>query len=185
MALLYPDGHPRQQDEGMIDVVNSSRASGCAAAPRSLYAPSELTTVIVGDVDPAHAGDAVERVFGGWKEPAPPSLSVPPGRRRRERRRVVIPMMNKAQADIAYGFTITRTDPSYYALWLMTSFGRVRSAGGSATASATAGDGITCRALDANIAPGRWPFAPGSARRTWIARSRRSTRRSSGLRATG
>ena len=29
-------------------------------------------------------------------------------------------MMNKAQADIAYGFTtITRADPGYYAFWLM------------------------------------------------------------------
>ena len=37
-----------------------------------------------------------------------------------ERRRVVIPMMNKAQADIAYGFTtIARADPRYYAYWLM------------------------------------------------------------------
>src|SRR5207237_3187911 len=36
------------------------------------------------------------------------------------RRRVVIPMMNKAQADIAYGFTtLKRNDPDYYAFWLM------------------------------------------------------------------
>ena len=29
-------------------------------------------------------------------------------------------MMNKAQADIAYGFaTIRRSDPAYYAFWLM------------------------------------------------------------------
>jgi zinc protease len=35
-------------------------------------------------------------------------------------------MMNKAQADIAYGFTtITRTDPAYYAFWVMnTMFGQ-------------------------------------------------------------
>jgi len=37
-----------------------------------------------------------------------------------DRRRLVIPMMNKAQADVAYGFTtITRADPAYYAFWLM------------------------------------------------------------------
>ena len=31
-----------------------------------------------------------------------------------------MPMMNKSQADIAYGFTtITRPIPSYYAYWLM------------------------------------------------------------------
>jgi zinc protease len=32
----------------------------------------------------------------------------------------VVPMPSKAQADIAYGFvTITRTDPAYYAWWVM------------------------------------------------------------------
>ena len=44
------------------------------------------------------------------------------------RRRLVIPMMNKAQADVAYGFTtLTRTDPSHYACWLMNhAFGQLR-----------------------------------------------------------
>src|SRR3979409_1378962 len=54
--------------------------------------------------------------------PPPPA---PPTRRRpgappTRRQRVVIPMMNKSQADVAYGFTtITRRDPAYYAFWLM------------------------------------------------------------------
>jgi zinc protease len=43
--------------------------------------------------------------------PAPPST---------ERRQVVVPMMNKAQTEIAYGFTtIRRSDPQYYPFWLM------------------------------------------------------------------
>jgi zinc protease len=33
---------------------------------------------------------------------------------------MIVSMMNKAQADVAYGFTsIGRSDPSYYAFWLM------------------------------------------------------------------
>ena len=42
----------------------------------------------------------------------------PPANRSRQQR--VIPMMNKVQADVAYGFTtIVRSDPRYYAFTLM------------------------------------------------------------------
>ena len=60
-------------------------------------------------------------MFGGWRVAAAarrstlPRLLAPASRRR-----LVIPMMNKAQADIAYGFTtIAARDPAYYAYWLM------------------------------------------------------------------
>src|SRR5205823_5816571 len=59
-------------------------------------------------------------VFGSWRKPPPASMSLPPVVPASRREREVIPMMNKAQADLAYGFTtITRRDPAYYALWLM------------------------------------------------------------------
>ena len=64
--------------------------------------------------------DTGERVFGSWQKPIPGeiSLSHPPADRPRHER--VIPMMNKAQADIGYGFTtIVRSDPKYYAYTLM------------------------------------------------------------------
>src|SRR5207244_3221603 len=74
------------------------------------------------------------------------------------RTRLVIPMMNKAQADIAYGFTtIARRDPSYYAFWLMNNvFGQYAIGG-------RLGDRIRERqgmayyvssSLDANVAEG-------------------------------
>src|SRR5437870_11960196 len=51
---------------------------------------------------------------------ASPRLLLPPVVAATRRQRIVVPMMNKAQADIAYGFTtIARRDPSYYAFWLM------------------------------------------------------------------
>jgi len=59
-------------------------------------------------------------VFGGWRAPAPAPIVLPPVSPAANRDHVVIPMMNKSQADIAYGFTaITRHDPDYYACWLM------------------------------------------------------------------
>ncbi|NIS33095.1 MAG: insulinase family protein, partial [Actinobacteria bacterium] len=60
------------------------------------------------------------RCFGDWQhEPKPePRLESPPAATTRQR--VVVPMMGKSQADIAYGFaTIPRTDPRYYAYWLL------------------------------------------------------------------
>jgi zinc protease len=100
----------------------------------------------------------VALVFGGWSARNPPSVAVasPPVPARR--RRLVIPMMNKAQADIAYGFTtLTRSDPAYYACWLM------NHAFGQYSMSGRLGDSIRERqgmayyvysALDANVMEG-------------------------------
>ena len=97
-------------------------------------------------------------------------------------------MMNKSQADIAYGFTtITRDDPAYYAFWLMNvAFGQY-AIGGRLGDSIRERQGMAyyvSSSLDANVAPGRCAFAPASARPTSIARSRRSTKRSRGWCAT-
>ena len=66
------------------------------------------------------------------------------------RRRLVIPMMNKAQADIAYGFTtIRRADPAYERVAADEQRARpvLRSAAGWATAFASGrGWRTTCRA---------------------------------------
>jgi zinc protease len=76
--------------------------------------------VVVGDVDVGQTAATVARVFGGWAAPTAPPVPFVEVAHQSARRRLVIPMMNKAQADVAYGFTtLTRTDPSYYACWLM------------------------------------------------------------------
>ena len=121
MGLLYPDGHPYgRRTKGSIDVVERLTREPLLRLHAERFAPSELTAVIVGDVEPARATDVATRVFGGWKKPAPNPYVVPPVAPATRRQRLVIPMMNKAQADIAYGFTtIARRDPAYYAFWLM------------------------------------------------------------------
>ena len=121
MARLYPDGHPYgQRTKGSIAIVERLSRDDLRRQHAARFTPSELTAVIVGDIEPPRAHDIVERVFGGWHAPPPPPLVLPPARRATARDYVVIPMPNKAQADIAYGFTsITRRDPGYYAMWLM------------------------------------------------------------------
>ena len=122
------------------------------------FAPCETSVVVVGDVDPGEAEAVVARAFGGWAAVNPPALPASPVTAPASRRRVVIPMMNKAQADIAYGFTtLTRSDPAYYACWLM------NHAFGQYSMSGRLGDSIRERqgmayyvysALDANVMEG-------------------------------
>jgi zinc protease len=121
MALLYPDGHPYgRPTKGTIETVEALTRQQLIRLHAERFAPGELTAAVVGDVDVARARDLTARVFGGWKRPrpAPVPLVSPPAPA--SRRRVVIPMMNKVQADVAYGFTtIRRSDSAYEALRLM------------------------------------------------------------------
>ena len=121
MATLYPAGHPYGRlTKGSIDVIESLTRDQLERLHQDRFAPSELTAVVVGDVAVTRARDLAATVFGEWQRPrpAPIALAAPPPAT--TRRRLVIPMMNKAQADIAYGFTtIRRADPAYDALRLM------------------------------------------------------------------
>ena len=67
-------------------------------------------------------------------------------------------MMNKAQADIAYGFTtIARSDPAYYAFWLMNNAFGQYAIGGRLGDSIRERQGMAyyvSSALDANVVEG-------------------------------
>jgi zinc protease len=121
MALLYPDGHPYgRRPKGTVEVVDALGRDQLVALHTRSFAPGALTAVIVGDVSADAAAGAVARVLGAWRHPPPPPIVVPRACPAARRQRVVLPMMNKVQTDIAYGFTaIRRSDPDYYAFWLM------------------------------------------------------------------
>jgi zinc protease len=121
MGLLYPNGHPYgRPQKGTIEVVEGLARERLVQLHRERFVPRELSAVIVGDVPVSQATDVATQVFERWQaRPAPP-LTVAPAPPAARRHRLVVPMMNKAQADIAYGFvTIPRSDPAYYAFWLM------------------------------------------------------------------
>jgi zinc protease len=119
--MLYPNQHPYgRPSKGSVDSVGRIERKDLLEFHDARFAPSATTTVIVGDVERERAVAAAERVFGPWRKRAEKEivLTHPPTDRRREER--VISMMNKAQADIGYGFTtIVRSDPRYYAFTLM------------------------------------------------------------------
>ena len=119
--MLYPNQHPYgRPSKGTVESVGRITRDDLIAFHEARFAPSTTTAVIVGDIDRDRAVAAAARVFGSWQKPASGDISLahpPAAHSRRER---VISMMNKAQADIAYGFTtIVRSDPKYYAFMLM------------------------------------------------------------------
>ena len=120
-AMLYPNQHPYGRPaKGLTDTVSRISRPQLVKFHESRFAPSATTLIIVGDVDQDRAAAGAERVFGAWSRNASAGhvLAAPAPLRSRQER--IIPMMNKAQADIAYGFTtIVRSDPSYYAYTVM------------------------------------------------------------------
>jgi zinc protease len=159
MARLYPGGHPYgRRTKGTIEIVERLTRDDLQRLHGARFAPGLLTAVIVGDVNADRAREAAARAFGGWRRVAPPMTAFPPAVRAARRERVLIPMMNKSQADIAYGFTtMVRRDPAYYALWLMNvAFGQY-AIGGRLGDSIRERQGMAyyvSSSLDANIAEG-------------------------------
>lgn len=159
MARLYPDGHPYgRRTKGSIEVIESLTRERLVRLHETRFAPGELSAVVVGDVEVGRAQDAAAKVFGSWQKAQPPPipLASPPSRHSRER--LVIPMMNKAQADIAYGFTtIKRADPSHYALLLVNNVFGQYALGGRLGASIRERQGMAyyvSSTIDPNIVEG-------------------------------
>jgi zinc protease len=159
MRALYGDTHPYGRPvRGTIDSVEKIDAATLERFHRERFAPDALSLALVGDIEPRRGMDAAAAAFAGWQAspmPAPPLPDVRPAHQRRVQ---VIPMMNKAQADIAYGFTtILRSDPRYYAYSLMNNILGQYSIGGRLGDSIRERQGMAYYAfssLDANVIPG-------------------------------
>ena len=159
MSLLYGPDHPYgRRAKGTIESVESLTRSRLQALHSRHFVPSQLTAVVVGDVDARRIVDVASTVFGSWTAPLPPPMTLPPVTRATDRRRITIPMMNKSQAEIAYGFTtMTRDDPQYYAFSLMNNVFGQYALGGRLGDSIRERQGMAYHVsstLDANILPG-------------------------------
>ena len=158
MRQLYP-GHPYgTRPRGSVETVEQIPRDALRAFHRARFAPATLSLVMVGDVAPARAIASAARAFGDWQAPSPAPMPLPPVSRPVYRQRLVLPMMNKAQADVGYGFvTILRSDPAYYAYNLMNNVLGQYSLGGRLGDSIRERQGMAyyCfSALDANVIPG-------------------------------
>jgi zinc protease len=174
MGLLYPDGHPYgRRTKGTLASVEAMTRQDLVDFHAARFSPAGLMVVIVGDVPAARAVAAAERAFGDWKGIEQTSVRVPPARVS-IRQQLVLPMMNKAQADVAYGVTaVPRADPDYYALTLMNNVLGQYGLGGRLGDSIRERQGMAYyvfSSLDANLAAGplviRAGVAPGNVDRT-------------------
>ena len=121
MAQLYPGGHPYgRRVKGTLETVGRIDRHVLRGVHEARFAPADLVVVAVGDVEAARVVEETGQVFGDWLGDRVAPIAVPSPPPVAARRQTVYPMMNKSQADIAYGFnTIARRDPAYYAFSLM------------------------------------------------------------------
>ena len=159
MALIYGDTHPYgRRPRGSVDSVERISTADLRRFHADRFWPGALSIAMVGDIEPRRGIEQAAAAFGGWTatgSPAPPlPMPAPPAGRQVR----VVPMMNKAQADITYGFaTILRSDPAYYAYWLMNNILGQYSLGGRLGESIRERQGMAYYAfssLDANVIPG-------------------------------
>ena len=159
LADLYGAAHPYgRRPRGSLEGVESIDGARLRAFHAGHVGPGSLSLVLVGDIDPARAIDAAACAFGEWAAATLPALEIPEAAPASSRRVRVIPMMNKAQADIAYGFiSVRRSDPVYDAYWLMNNILGQYALGGRLGSSIRERQGMAYyvfSALDANVIPG-------------------------------
>ena len=159
METLYGSAHPYgRRPRGTVESVETITRSTLESFHETFFVPVTLCLVIVGDIEPELAVDVAARAFGGWRGAEPPAVTLPLPRPAEDRRVRVIPMMNKVQADVAYGFTsILRSDPAYYSYWLMNNILGQYSIGGRLGDSIRERQGMAYyvfSSLDANVIPG-------------------------------
>lgn len=121
LGLLYPGGHPYGRPvKGTIESVERIDRASLVSCHARHFGPSSLVIACVGDVETPKVAAEAERVFGDWRGAPERPILVPPPPPAPARRLSVVPMMNKVQADIAYGYTtLARSDPDYYAFSIM------------------------------------------------------------------
>jgi zinc protease len=159
MRTLYGDAHAYGRPiRGTLETVERVTRADLQRFHDSRFAPSVTSLAIVGDVEPARAVQMTASVFSEWQQAAPGGIEVPQVPQPSSRRVHIVPMMNKVQADIAYGFTaIRRHDPHYYACWLMNNILGQYALGGRLGDSIRERQGMayyTFSSLEANLGPG-------------------------------
>lgn len=120
LARLY-NGHPYgRRRRGTAETVARITRDDLLAFHRGWFTPEGTTVVVVGDVDAHHVLRVTSRAFETWDTPREVEPVLPPARVPDGRQVEIVPMMSKAQADIAYAFVgVRRADPDYYAAWVM------------------------------------------------------------------
>lgn len=122
---LYGDHPYGRKVRGTVASVQAIRRQDLVRFHQKGFDPSLITVVVVGDVDEDHAIKTITTLLGDWAPAAKPAagptpVQVPDPPVVLARQLVAVPMMNKAQTDVVYGFIgIKRSDPDYTAMSVM------------------------------------------------------------------
>jgi zinc protease len=168
MELLYGTTHPYgRRPRGTVESAERISRGDLVDFHGRFVVPSSTVIAIVGDVQPVAAAEACAGAFAGWPAGPRPTIRLPEPVPLDVRKTRVDPMMNKAQADIAYGFvSIRRSDPGYYACSLMNNVLGQYSVGGRLGDSIRERQGMAyyvVSSLDANVIPGPLAIRAGVA----------------------
>jgi zinc protease len=163
--------HPyARKVRGTIAGIEAIRRQDLVRFHQKQFDPSAITVIVVGDVDEDAAIAAVTKLYGDWSAVAKPksdkpAITVPDAPAITERKLVSVPMMNKAQADVVYGFTgIRRSDPDYTAYSVMNNALGQYAIGGRLGDSIREKQGMAYyvfSSLDATFGPGPFSIRAG------------------------
>ncbi len=121
-TALYGDHPYARKVRGTIAGIEAIRRQDLVRFHQKGFDPSVITVVVVGDVEEEAAVAAVSKLFGEWPAASKerPAIIVPDAPSISSRALVSVPMMNKSQTDVVYGFTgIRRSDADYTAMSVM------------------------------------------------------------------
>lgn len=120
MGRLYASHPYGRRPRGTQQSVPRITRDDLIAFHRRWFTPQGATIVVVGDVDADMVHRASARAFESWNVSRPDEGIVPGAPRVETRDFEAVEMMSKAQADIAYAVVgVRRSDPDYYAAWVM------------------------------------------------------------------
>jgi zinc protease len=120
MGRLYPQHQYGRRARGTQETVQKIERGHLIEFHRSRFTPEGTTVVVVGDITTTDVMNAAANAFESWSafRAADPPFSFVASPNTRDF--LAVPMMNKAQADIAYAFVgLKRSDPAYYPAWVM------------------------------------------------------------------
>jgi zinc protease len=125
-TALYGNHPYARKVRGTVAGIEAIRRQDLVRFHQKGFDPSGITVIVVGDLEEDAAIASVAKLFGDWASPsaAPAgdksSIAVPDAAPIAARNLVSVPMMNKSQADVVYGFVgIRRSDPDHTAMSVM------------------------------------------------------------------
>ena len=172
-ALALYGAHPYSRKlRGSVAAIEGIRRQDLVRFHQKGFDPATMTVVVVGDVVDELAVAAITKLFDDWPPAAKatgdrPALNVPDPIRPAARQLVSVPMMNKAQADVVYGFVgVKRSDPDYVAISVMNNALGQYAIGGKLGDSIRERQGMAYyvySSLDATFGPGPFSIRAGVA----------------------